>query len=148
MSAIFFDSGAATAQAPADVSAVARWSGRAATGIAVLFIAFDTAVKLVSARASVDATVQLGYAPHHVLAIGVIELACLALYLVPRTAFIGAVMWTGYLGGAVASNVRLDNALFSHTLFPVYMAALLWGGLYTRDARLRSLFARRSATQN
>jgi hypothetical protein len=58
------------------------------------------------------------------------------------------VVWTGYLGGAVASNVRLDNPLFSHTLFPVYVAALLWGGLYSRDARLRALFARRLAAQN
>jgi DoxX-like protein len=147
MSAIFLDSATTTAQAPADVSAAARSAGRAATGIAVLFIVFDTAVKLVSAKAAVDATVQLGYAPHHVLAIGLIELACLALYLVPRTAFIGAVIWTGYLGGAVASNVRLDNPLFSHTLFPVYMAALLWGGLYSRDTRLRALFARRPSVQ-
>jgi hypothetical protein len=148
MSAILLDSAAPATRAPADVSAIARWTGRAATGIAVLFIVFDTAVKLVSAKVAVDATVQLGYAPHHVPAIGIIELACLALYLVPRTAFVGAVMWTGYLGGAVASNVRLDNPLFSHTLFPVYVAALLWGGLYSRDARLRALFARRLAAQN
>jgi hypothetical protein len=148
MSAILLDSAAPATRAPADVSAIARWTGRAATGTAVLFIVFDTAVKLASAKVAVDATVQLGYAPHHVLAIGIIELACLALYLVPRTAFVGAVLWTGYLGGAVASNVRLDNPLFSHTLFPVYVAALLWGGLYARDARLRALFARRSAAQN
>jgi hypothetical protein len=148
MSAILLDSAAPATRAPAEFSAIARWTGRGATGIAVLFIVFDTAVKLASAKVAVDATVQLGYAPHHVLAIGVIELACLALYLVPRTAFVGAVLWTGYLGGAVASNVRLDNPLFSHTLFPVYVATLLWGGLYSRDARLRALFARRSATQN
>ena len=147
MSAIFFDSAGTTPQAPA-VSTFARWGGRTATGIAVLFIVFDTVVKLASSKVAVDATVQLGYAPHHVVAIGAIELACLILYLVPRTAFIGAVLWTGYLGGAVASNVRLDNPLFSHTLFPVYVAALLWGGLYSHDARLRALFARRSAAQN
>jgi hypothetical protein len=148
MSAILLDSAAPATRGPAEFSGIARWTGRGATGIAVLFIVFDTAVKLASAKVAVDATVQLGYAPHHVLAIGVIELACLALYLVPRTAFVGAVLWTGYLGGAVASNVRLDNPLFSHTLFPVYVATLLWGGLYSRDARLRALFARRSATQN
>jgi hypothetical protein len=148
MSAILLDFAAPATRAPAGVSAIARWTGRAATGMAVLFTVFDTAVKLASAKVAVDATVQLGYAPHHVLAIGIIELACLALYLVPRTAFVGAVLWTGYLGGAVASNVRLDNPLFSHTLFPVYVATLLWGGLYSRDARLRALFARRSATQN
>ena len=148
MSATLFDSRVISSQSPADASALARWSGRAATSLAVLFIVFDTAVKLVSARAAVDATVQLGYAAHHVPLIGVIELACLVIYLVPRTSFIGAVLWTGYLGGAVASNVRLDNPLFSHTLFPVYVAALLWGGLYTRDARLRALFAPRPRERN
>lgn len=111
----------------------------------MLFIVLDTAVKLVGAKAAIDATVQLGYQPHDVLTIGIIELACLALYLIPRTSFIGAVMWTGYLGGAVASNVRLDNPLFSHTLFPVYVAALLWGGLYTRDLRVKALFAKKTA---
>jgi len=133
--------------APADTSIAARWAGRITTALAVLFVVFDTAVKLVSARVAVDATVQLGYAPHHVVVIGIIEFACLIVYLVPRTSFIGAVLWTGYLGGAVASNLRLDNPLFSHTLFPVYFAALLWGGLYTRDARLRALFARRAVTK-
>lgn len=148
MSAIAFDSSYIAAPAPAGTSAAARWAGRIATTLVVLFIVFDTAVKLVGAKAAVDATVQLGYSPHHVLVIGVIELACFIVYLVPRTSFIGAVLWTGYLGGAVASNVRLDNPLASHTLFPVYFAALLWGGLYARDARLRALFAPRHATKN
>lgn len=141
MSALAFD--VSNLASSAARSSVARWAGRTATTLAVAFIVFDTAVKLVSSSVAVDATVQLGYLPHHVPVIGAIELACLAIYLVPRTAFAGAVLWTGYLGGAVASNVRLDNPLFSHTLFPVYVAALLWGGLYARDARLRALFAPR-----
>lgn len=146
MSAIAFDS--AYLAAPARTSATVRRAGRIATILAVLFVVFDTGIKLVSARAAIDATVQLGYAPHHVFVIGVIELTCLVVYLVPRTSFIGAVLWTGYLGGAVASNLRLDNPLVSHTLFPVYVAALLWGGLYARDARLRALFAPRAVTNN
>jgi hypothetical protein len=64
---------------------------------------------------------------------------CLILYVIPRTAPLGAVLWTGYLGGAIATHLRLDNPLFSHTLFPIYVAALLWGGLYLRDARVRAL---------
>jgi hypothetical protein len=149
MSATVFESSILGSQSatrsPADRSALARWSGRLATGLAVLFIVFDAGVKLVGAKAAVDATVQLGYQPHHLLPIAIIELAFLALYLIPRASFIGAVLWTGYLGGAVASNVRLDNPLFSHTLFPVYFAALLWGGLYARDARVKALFAKATA---
>ena len=67
------------------------------------------------------------------------QLACLILYLVPRTAPLGAVLWTGYLGGAIATHVRVGNPLFSHTLFPIYVAAMLWGGLWLRDARVRRL---------
>jgi hypothetical protein len=74
-----------------------------------------------------------------------IELACLTLYLVPRTAVLGAVVFTGYLGGAVATHLRIGNPLLSHTLFPVYVAALLWGGLYLRDPRLRALMPLRRA---
>jgi len=149
MSATVFQSSILGSQSatrsPADRSALARWSGRFATGLAVLFILVDAGVKLIGAKAAVDATVQLGYQPHHLLPIGLIELALLAVYLIPRTSFIGAVLWTGYLGGAVASNVRLDNPLFSHTLFPVYFAALLWAGLYARDARVKALFAKTTA---
>lgn len=64
---------------------------------------------------------------------------CLALYLVPRTSVLGAILLTGYLGGAIATHVRVDNPLFSHVLFPVYVAALLWGGVYLREPRLRAL---------
>ncbi len=120
-------------------STKARWAGRVLTGIAVLFLTFDVAIKLVGAKADVDGTVQLGYAPHHVLTIGLIGLVCLVLYVIPRTAPIGAVLWTGYLGGAIATQLRVDNPLFSHTLFPIYVAALIWGGLYLRDPRVRAL---------
>lgn len=120
-------------------SPAARWTGRILTGVAVLFLAFDTGIKLVGAKQAVAATTQLGYQPHHVLIIGLIELVCLLVYLVPRSAPLGAVLLTGYLGGAIASHLRLDNPLFSNILFPVYIAAMVWGGLYLRDARVRRL---------
>jgi hypothetical protein len=127
------------AASPADSSTRVRWTSRVLSGIAVLFLAFDTAIKLVAAAPAVEATTQLGFAPHHLLVIGLIELVCLVLYLVPRTAPLGAILWTGYFGGAIATHLRLDNPLPSHTLFPIYIAALLWGGLYLRDARVRAL---------
>jgi hypothetical protein len=116
--------------------------GRILTGLAVLFLSVDTAFKLVASQAVVEGTVQLGFAPHHLLVIGVIELACLVLYLIPRTAPLGAVLWTGYFGGAIVTHMRLDNPLFSHTIFPIYIAVLVWGGLYLRDARVRALLGR------
>lgn len=135
MSAISFESTSLTG----DTSAAARWAGRIVTAIVVVFAAFDAVVKLIPAKFAVDATVQLGYQPHHVRLIGLFALVFLVLYLVPRTAVVGAVLWTAYLGGAVASNLRLDEPVISHTMFPVYFALLLWGGLYARDPRVRAL---------
>jgi len=123
---------------PSTTSTVRRWAGRVVTAAAAAFLTFDTAVKLAGATVAIDATTELGYARHHVFAIGLIELACLVVYLVPRTATIGAVLWTGYLGGAIASNLRLDLPLASHVLFPLYVATLLWGGLYLRDPQVRA----------
>ena len=120
-------------------SSKALWAGRILSGIAVLFLTFDLSIKLAGAKEAVDGTVQLGWLPHHLPILGVIEIVCLALYLIPRTAPLGAVLWTGYLGGAIATHLRVDNPLFSHTLFPIYVAALIWGGLYLRDARVRAL---------
>jgi hypothetical protein len=127
------------APSSAGTSTRARWAGRILSGIAVLFLTVDVAMKLAGARVAVEGTTQVGFAPHHVLTIGLIGLVCLILYVIPRTAPLGAVLWTGYLGGAIATHLRLDNPLFSHTLFPIYVAALLWGGLYLRDARVRAL---------
>jgi hypothetical protein len=123
----------------AEASARARWAGRILSGIAVLFLTFDMGIKLLGVKEAVEGTVQLGFAPHHLPILGVIQLVCLVVYLTPRTAPLGAVLWTGYLGGAIAAQLRLDNPLFTHILFPIYVAALLWGGLYLRDARVRAL---------
>ena len=128
-----------TAPLAAPVSSRSRTAGRILTGLAVAFLVFDTSIKLAGAKEAVDGTVQLGWQAHHVPILGMIELVLLVLYLVPRTAPLGAVLWTGYLGGAIATHLRLGNPLFSHTLFPIYVAALVWGGLYLRDERVRSL---------
>jgi hypothetical protein len=115
------------------------WTGRVLSGLAILFLAFDTALKLARTTAAVEGTAELGYPPGALLTIGLIELACLVAYAVPRTARMGAVLLTGYLGGAIATHLRLGNPLLSHTLFPIYVAALVWGGLYLRDRRVRAL---------
>jgi hypothetical protein len=95
--------------------------------------------KLFMPELAQEAGQQLGWSPKHLLVIAVIELAGTLLYAVPRTAALGAVLLTGLFGGAVATHLRIDNPLFSHTLFPLYMGALMWGGLWLRNARVRAL---------
>lgn len=116
------------------------WIGRALSGVAVLFLLFDAAMKLFRVPAAVEGTTQLGYPASVLVPLGIVQLVCLVAYAVPRTAIFGAILWTGYLGGAIATHVRLGNPLLSHVLFPVYVALLLWGGLWLRDARLRTIF--------
>lgn len=113
-------------------------AGRAISGIAVLFLLVDAGMKLLRLPPAVQGTTELGYPADVIVTIGLIQLACLALYLLPRTALVGAILWTGYLGGAVATHVRVDSPLLSHTLFPIYVALLLWAGLWLRDDRLRA----------
>jgi hypothetical protein len=100
---------------------------------------------LLEVQPVIDGTIRLGYSPDIVFELGVLLLACVVIYLTPRTSLLGAVLLTGYLGGAVATHVRVENPLFSHVLFPVYLATLLWGGLALRDARLRALVLRRES---
>jgi hypothetical protein len=118
--------------------------GLVCIALAALFLTLDTSLKVLRLAPAVEGTTQLGYPPESVMWIGVIELVCLVLYLVPRTTVLGAVLMTGYLGGAVASHVRISSPLLTHTLFPIYVALLLWGGLYLREHRLHALvpFAR------
>jgi hypothetical protein len=117
------------------------WTARILSGLAAAFLLFDAVMKLVKPPVVVKATVELGYPESTIVGIGVVLLVCMLLYLIPRTSILGAVLLTGYLGGAVASNVRIGNPLFSHVLFPIYVAALVWGGLYLRDTRLRTLIS-------
>lgn len=118
-----------------------KWSGRTLSAIAILFLSFDVVLKLMQHPMAVQGTKQLGYPAGMILPLGIIELIALILYLVPRTSLFGVIIWTGYLGGAVATHVRISDPLFSHILFPTYVAALLWGGLVLRDARFRALLA-------
>jgi hypothetical protein len=115
------------------------WAGRIMTTVSVLFLLFDSVIKVLKLAPAVAGTVQLGYPQSAIVGIGLVQLICLIAYLVPRTSVLGAVLLTGYLGGAIATHVRLSNPLFSHILFPVYVAVLIWGGLYLRDARVRAL---------
>ena len=118
------------------------WAGRILSGLAVLFLAFDASMKLLLLAPAVEGTTQLGYPASVIFPIGIVEIVCLVIYLIPRTAPLGAVLWTGYLGGAIATHVRLLNPWFSHVLFPIYIAAFLWAGLWLRDRRVRTLLAR------
>jgi hypothetical protein len=115
------------------------WAGRIMSGVPAIFLLFDGIMKLVKPPVVVQATVQLGYPESVIVKLGLVLTASTVLYLIPRTAVLGAILLTGYLGGAIATNVRVGNPLFSFILFPVYLAVLLWGGLYLRDRRLQSL---------
>lgn len=116
-----------------------QWLGRALSAIAVLFLLFDSVIKLLELPVVRESFVRLGFDPGISFTIGLLELACTLAYLVPRTAVLGAVLLTGIMGGAIASHLRLGDPLFTHVLFGVYLGAFFWGGLFLRDLRLRSL---------
>jgi hypothetical protein len=133
-------------------SKAARWTGRVLSTIVALFLAFDALMKLLQIPPVMKASIELGYPTRAIFGIGVILAICLATYIVPRTSILGAVLLTGYLGGAIATHVRVGDPIWTHTLFPIYVATLLWAGLALRDARLRALlrasFARSSSTKD
>ena len=122
-------------------SRTALWTGRVLSGIAVLFLIFDGAIKLVPIQPVTDSLRELGYPATDSFArfLGVVTLLCTALYAWPRTALLGAVLLTGIMGGAIASHLRLGDPLFSHTLFGVYLGLLFWVGLWLRDERVRRI---------
>jgi hypothetical protein len=128
----------------APASKTSLWAGRIISGLVVLFMLFDSAIKLMKFAPAVEGTARLGYPVTLVLPIGIVLLVCVVLYAIPRSSILGAILLTGHLGGAVASNVRMGNPLFGYVLFPVYVGVLLWGGLFLRDARLRALIPLRS----
>jgi DoxX-like family len=115
------------------------WIGWIMSGIVVLFLLFDGITKLMMIAPVVDATIGIGFPVDVIRPLGIVCLACAILYAIPRTSILGAILLTGFLGGAVASKVRLEDPLFSQVLFGVYVGILAWGGLYLRDDRLRSL---------
>jgi hypothetical protein len=118
----------------------AVWTGRGLSGIAVLFLVFDSVGKLLRVQPVIDGTRELGYPVSSILPMGIVLLACAATYVFRPTSVLGAVLLTGYLGGAVATHLRVGNPLFTHMLFPIYVGFFIWGGLFLRDARLRALF--------
>ncbi len=117
----------------------AAWTGRILSGLGAALLGLDAVVKLLLLPAAVAGSARVGFDAHAVFAIGVVEALCIAAYLVPRTAVFGAILLTGYFGGAVATHVRLGDPLLSHVLAPVYVATLFWLGLWLRDPRLRAL---------
>lgn len=127
---------AETRTATSSKSIVAGWI---LSGLAIAFLTMDVVGKLLMVPQVVEGSGQLGYPASTILPIGIIGAVCLITYVVPRTAPLGAILWTGYFGGAIATHLRLGNPLLTHTLFPIYIAALIWGGLWLRDARLRAL---------
>jgi hypothetical protein len=114
------------------------WAGWGMSGLMIVFMLFDSASKLALERHVVEATTRIGYPLDVIRPLGAICLACTLLYAIPRTAILGAILLTAYLGGAVASKVRIEDPLFSSVLFGVYFGVLVWGGLYLRDQQLRS----------
>ena len=118
------------------------WAGRLLSGAAALFCLMDGGMKLFKPPFVVKATVELGYPESAIIGIGVLLLACTILYLIPRTTILGAVLLTGYLGGAVATYVRVSGPLFN-TVFPVLFGCFVWGGLYLRDERLKAVLSSR-----
>jgi len=125
----------------APVSTSARWLGRILSGLVILFLLFDGAIKLVPWPVVTETMDRIGYGSSETLArtLGLITVACTILYTVPPTSILGAILLTGYLGGAMASHLRIGSPLFTHTLFGFYLGLMVWGGLWLRDRKLRTL---------
>jgi hypothetical protein len=115
------------------------WAGWTVSALAALFLLMDAGMKFAKPDFVVKINAELGYSESAIVPIGVVLLVCTILYIIPQTSVLGALLLTGYLGGAVATHARLGNSLFGQVLFPVYIGILLWLGLYLRDKRLRDL---------
>lgn len=122
------------------------WTARVMSGLVILFMLMDSIFKFIQPAPVVEEMLELGFAEHHIVVIGMLGLLSVLLYAFPRTSILGAVLLTGYFGGAIATHVRLDNPLLSHTLFPVYLAVLAWGGIWLRDEWVRKLIPIRKGT--
>ena len=122
------------------ISRTALWSGRVLSGLVIAFLLFDAVIKLIPLDVVIETSRQLGIPTDLAFTLGVLTLACTLLYAFPQTSVLGAILLTGYLGGAIYVHVRAGSPLFSHTLFSVYLGLMIWGGLYLRDERLRLIF--------
>lgn len=125
---------------PARVSNKMLWAGRIISALPVLMLLFSAAMKFAKPAAVVEGFTHLGYPEHLALALGILELTCTLLYVIPQTSVLGAILLTGYLGGAIATHVRIGEQF----IMPVILGALVWLGLYLRDLRLRALIPLRS----
>ena len=132
------DSSPSSVRTDRPISKGLLWTGRVLSGLVVAFLIVDGAMKLWKPAVVVEATRQLGYPESQIAGIGILLLACTLLYIFPRTSILGAILLTGYFGGAVASQLRVGNALFN-IAFPVILGVLVWSGLWLRDARARIL---------
>lgn len=131
--------------APAEIVTISKaslWSGRIVTAVVILFMVVDGGIKVLKLAPAVDGTTRLGYPASLVLPIGIIALVCTLLYAIPKTAILGAILLTGYMGGATATQVRLEDPWF---FFPVAIGGLAWLGIFLRDERLRSLIPLRKS---
>ncbi|MEP7452273.1 DoxX family protein [Phyllobacterium sp. SB3] len=124
-----------------NLSGKALWTGRILSGIFILFMIFDGGIKLVPLDIVLQTSAEMGLPATVGFArgLGILALLCTALYAYPRTSILGAILLTGYMGGAILTQLRIGNPLFSHLLFGVYLGLIMWGGLYLRDRRLRAL---------
>ncbi len=125
----------------APVSKKRLWAGRMISSLPVLVLLFSGVMKLMKPAPVMQAFARFGYPESLVLGIGIVELACTVVYVIPRTSILGAILLTGYFGGAIATHVRIGDPLF---VVPLALGVLVWGGLYFRDARLRALLPLRS----
>ncbi len=129
----------------AQVSNKRLWPGVILSALAITFLLFDSIIKVMRLAVAIEGTTRLGYPAGAVLGIGVLELVCVLVYAIPQSSVLGAILLTGYLGGAIASHVRAGSPLFTHILFPVYVGVLVWGGIFLREERLRALIPVRSS---
>lgn len=128
------------------VSKKIHWAGRIISALPVLFLLMDGVMKLFKPAVVVETTVKLGYQDAVIVPLGIVLLTCTVLYAIPRTSVLGAILLTGYLGGAVATHVRVGEGLFPIS-FPIIFGVLIWGGLFLRDTRLRALLPLRKGEE-
>jgi hypothetical protein len=126
------------------VSGKSLWAGRIITGLVAAFLLFDAVIHLMKPAPVVEGFAKLGFPIRFAIPLGIIELVCVLLYVTPRTSILGAILLTGYLGGAIAIQLPTGNPFFGEVLFPVYIGVFLWGGIYLRDEKLRALVPLRS----
>jgi hypothetical protein len=126
------------------ISKESLWTGRIFSALIVAFLLFDAVIHLMRPAPVVEAFAKLGLPLRLAVTLGITELVCILLYVIPRTSILGAILLTGYLGGAIATQMPRSNSLFGEILFPVYVGVIVWGGIYLRDERLRTLIPLRS----